>query len=134
RMHATGTHPALEAMRSEMPAGVLDLLTIPGLRPDRVVKLHRELGISSLEELEEAARADRIKTAKGLGASLQAKIVQGLEIRKRGHAQRQLHRAAALTESATANLRKSRLTLRRVAAAGEFRPRREPVSELARGA
>jgi DNA polymerase (family 10) len=130
RMHATGTHPALEAMRSEMPAGLLDLLSIPGLRPDRVVKLHQDLGISSLKELEEAARADRIKTAKGLGASLQAKIVQGLEIRKRGQGQRHLHRAAALIEAATANLRESHLRLRRIVAAGEFRRGCELVSEL----
>jgi DNA polymerase (family 10) len=32
KLHATGTHPALEKMRKEIPAGVLDMLTIPGLR------------------------------------------------------------------------------------------------------
>jgi len=30
----TGTHPALEAMRKEIPAGVLEMLSVPGLRPD----------------------------------------------------------------------------------------------------
>ena len=33
RLHDTGTHPALEAMRKEIPAGVLEMLTVPGLRP-----------------------------------------------------------------------------------------------------
>ena len=32
KLHTTGTHPSLEAMRKEVPAGVLDFLTIPGLR------------------------------------------------------------------------------------------------------
>jgi DNA polymerase (family X) len=30
KLHATGTHPAPEAMRKEIPAGVLELLTVPG--------------------------------------------------------------------------------------------------------
>src|SRR5690348_8270309 len=42
RLHATGTHPTLEAMRKEIPASVLELLTVPGLRPDRALKLHKE--------------------------------------------------------------------------------------------
>src|SRR5919108_6063654 len=32
KLHETGTHPALERMRKEIPAGVLELLNIPGLR------------------------------------------------------------------------------------------------------
>jgi DNA polymerase (family X) len=32
KLHATGAHPALEKMRKEIPAGVLEMLTVPGLR------------------------------------------------------------------------------------------------------
>jgi DNA polymerase (family X) len=45
KMHRTGTHPSLEAMRKEVPAGVVEMLAVPGLRP-----------------LEQAAREDRIKS------------------------------------------------------------------------
>jgi Helix-hairpin-helix domain len=69
-------------MRREIPEGVLEMLSIPGLRPDKVLKLHKQLGIASLDELEAAARQDRIKDMKGLGPSLQRKVVQGLEIKK----------------------------------------------------
>ena len=37
KMHATGTHPTLEKMRKEIPLGVLDMLSIPGLRADKVI-------------------------------------------------------------------------------------------------
>src|SRR3954463_10145629 len=53
KLHKTGTHPALEGMRRKIPESALELLSIPGLRADKVVKLHKELGISSLEELEQ---------------------------------------------------------------------------------
>jgi hypothetical protein len=67
RLHRTGTHPGLEAMRKEIPAGVLEMLAIPGLRPEKVLKLYKELGITSLAALEEAAKADRFKGVKSLG-------------------------------------------------------------------
>src|SRR3954470_16552561 len=82
-LHATGTHPTLEKMRKEVPEGVLEMLAIPGLRPDKALKLHQELGISSIQELEQAAKQDRLKPIKGLGGALQAKILQGIEIRRR---------------------------------------------------
>src|SRR5690349_1794571 len=64
-MYATGTHRSLERMRREVPAGVLEMLSIPGLRPDKVLKLFREIGLSSLAELEKAARAGRLRTVRG---------------------------------------------------------------------
>ena len=52
----TGFHPSLEKMRSEIPPGVLELLSIPGLRPEKALKLYKELGVKSVDELELAAR------------------------------------------------------------------------------
>src|SRR5213079_170162 len=82
KLHRTGTHPSLEKLREEVPEGVLELLSIPGLRPDKVLKIHRELGINSVDELEAAVKQDRLKTVKGLGWALQRKIQQGIEIRR----------------------------------------------------
>src|SRR6187549_82727 len=31
KLHKTGTHPTLEHLREQMPSGVLDMLSIPGL-------------------------------------------------------------------------------------------------------
>lgn len=44
KLHPTGTHPALEKMRKEIPAGVLEMLTIPGLRADRSSSCTRSTG------------------------------------------------------------------------------------------
>src|SRR5207302_349560 len=118
KLHKTGTHPALEKMRQEIPAGVLEFLNIPGLRPEKVLKIHRELGISSLDELEQAARENRLAGVKGLGPALQRKILQGIEIKRRGHRQRHLHRAAELLSAAENHLRGSGLEFDRITAAG----------------
>jgi DNA polymerase (family 10) len=116
-------------MRQEIPSGVLEMLSVPGLRPDKILKLYKELGISSLADLKQAALEDRLKPVKGLGAALQAKILRGIESKREGA--RHLHRAAALLAAAEANLRQSHPGLKRITPAGEFRRGCELVSHLA---
>src|SRR3954447_16881539 len=65
RLHQHGTTPRLEAMRAEVPAGVLELLAIPGLRAPKIMELYQKLGISSLDELEAACRQNQLKGEKG---------------------------------------------------------------------
>jgi DNA polymerase (family X) len=131
KLHKSGTHPSLEKLRKEIPEGVLEMLAVPGLRPDKVLRLYKDLGIASLAELEAAAKDDRIKNAKGLGASLQTKILQNLAIAKSGEGRLHLHRAAALLAHAKDSIRKSQPELKRVTVAGDFRRGCELVGNLA---
>lgn len=131
KLHRTGSHPNLEKLRREVPAGVLEMLTVPGLRPDKVLRLYNDLGIASLAELEVAAKEDRVKKAKGLGSALQTKILQNLAIAKSGEGRLHLHRAAALLAHAKESIRKARPELTRVTIAGDFRRGCELVGDLA---
>jgi len=131
KLHRTGTHPSLEKLRKEIPAGVLELLSVPGLRPDKVLRLYKDLGITSLAELEAAAKEDRIKKAKGLGAALQTKVLQNLAIAASGETRLHLHRAAALLEHARKSLEINQPELKRVTIAGDFRRGCELVVDLA---
>jgi DNA polymerase (family 10) len=130
KLHKTGTHPSLEKLRKDVPAGALEMLAVPGLRAEKVLRLYKDLGITSLAELEAAARDDRIKKAKGLGAALQSKILQNLAIAKSGEGRLHLHRAAALIAHAKESLREARPELKRVTIAGDFRRGCELVGEL----
>src|SRR5712671_538438 len=129
KLHQTGEHPSLEKMRAETPKGVLDMLRLPGLRPDRVKKLYSDLGIASVAALEEAARSDRLKSTKGFGAAFQAKVLQGIEMSRRPQG-RHLHRAADAFGYATAELARSHPDLTMMTPAGEFRRGLELVSSL----
>jgi DNA polymerase (family 10) len=131
KLHQTGSHPSLEKLRKDVPEGVMELFAIPGIRPDKILKLHQELGISSLAELEEAAKQDRIRKVKGLGASLQTKMLQNLSIARSGQTQLHLHKAAALLEHATATVKQQHPEYSRIEIAGDFRRGSELVTELA---
>jgi DNA polymerase (family 10) len=130
KLHRTGTHPSLEKLRKEVPDGVLELLSIPGLRPEKALRLHNDLGISSIAELEAAAKCDRIKKAKGLGAALQTKILQNLAIARSGVGRLHIHRAAALLENAAMSLKTAQPNLRRITVAGDFRRGCELVGNM----
>jgi DNA polymerase (family X) len=132
KLHRTGTHPSLEKLREEVPAGVLELFAVPGLQPDKILKLHKELGISSLAELEAAAREDRISKVKGLGTSLQAKILRNLAIANRaGEVQLHLHKAKALLEHAVLAMKREYPEYSKIEIAGDFRRGCELVTNLA---
>lgn len=132
KMHRTGTHPSLEKLRYEVPSGVLELFAVPGLRADKILRLYKDLGITSLAELEAAAREDRIKKTKGLGAALQTKILQNLQIAKGGLEGRlHIHRAWALLEHAAGMLKHANPDLQRITMAGDARRGCELVSNLA---
>jgi DNA polymerase (family 10) len=131
KLHRTGSHPSVEKLRKEVPARVLEMLSVPGLRPGKALRLYKDLGITSLAELEAAANDDLIKKAKGLGAALQTKILQNLGIAKSGRGRLHLHSAAALLEHAQESLRKSRPELKRLTVAGDLRRGCELVGDLA---
>lgn len=56
KLHNSGTHPLLEKLRRDVPDGLLDMLSIPGLKPEKINIIHEELGITDLAALEAAAR------------------------------------------------------------------------------
>jgi DNA polymerase (family 10) len=131
KLHKTGSHPSLEKLRKEVPAGVLELFAVPGLRPDKILKLHSELGVSSLAELEAAAKEDRIRKVKGLGTGLQTKILHNLSIARSGETQLHLHKAAALLNHAVAAVKREHPEYSRVEIAGDFRRGCELVTDFA---
>jgi DNA polymerase (family 10) len=129
QLHETGAHPRLEAMREEVPAGVLDMLGVPGLRRERVQKLYKELGITSVADLEDAARSGRLAATKGFGGAFQAKVLQGLAILS-GPQGRHLHRAATALRFAADAIAREHPEWADVTPAGEFRRGCELVGAL----
>src|SRR5690625_4889041 len=75
----TGTIEVLENLRERIPAGVIEWLNISGLGPKYIVKIHRELGISELEELKEACEDGRVAALDGLGKKSAPKIITSID-------------------------------------------------------
>jgi DNA polymerase (family 10) len=73
---ATGTLPLLAQLQSELPAGLTDLMKVPGLGPKRVAVLYQELGIATLDGLGQAAAQGRIHALAGFGIKTEERILE----------------------------------------------------------
>lgn len=74
----TGTSRMLEELRAETPIGLFDVMRIKGVGAKRGRTLFKDLGIDSLEKLEEAAAAGRLAKLPGFGAKTEQKILEGV--------------------------------------------------------
>lgn len=130
QIYQTGRHPRLEAMREQTPQGVLEMLRIPGLKADRIRKLHADLGIDSVDSLEEAARTGKLRALKGYGPAFEQKVLQGIEI-SRLPPGLHLHRAAAAIRYVAEELAHAHPRWTAITPAGDFRRGCELVRDLA---
>ncbi|HEX2833499.1 MAG TPA: PHP domain-containing protein [Thermoanaerobaculia bacterium] len=74
----TGKSAYLEELRAQFPPGIFDLLRVPKLGLKKIGQLYNELGIASLDQLEEAARNGSIASLKGFGAKTAESILKGI--------------------------------------------------------
>src|SRR5688572_758341 len=75
----TGTSRYLEELRAQYPPGIFELLRVPRLGLKKIGVLYSELGIASLDQLEEAARNGRVAKLKGFGAKTAEMILKGID-------------------------------------------------------
>src|SRR5262245_36817408 len=74
----TGASRYLEELRQATPAGLLDLVDVPGLGVEKIRALHSQLGITSLAALELAAKDGRLAKMKGMGPKTAQRILKGI--------------------------------------------------------
>ncbi len=77
---ATGESRYLDELRVEMPAGLIDLLAVPGLGAPKIRLLREQLGIDSVDALEDAARSGRLARLKGFGPKTAERLLRGIEL------------------------------------------------------
>ena len=100
----TGESSFLAGLQRDTPATLLDLLELPGFGPRRVAAVHRELGVTTLDELAAAAAAGRLRSLRAIGPRLEQSIVRGIEVVKERRRRVPLLLARPLAESLRAEL------------------------------
>ena len=75
----TGKLEFYERLKTEVPESLADLLQVPDLGPKKVALFWKELGITNLAELENAAKDGKLRDLPGMGEKSEAKVLSGLE-------------------------------------------------------
>jgi DNA polymerase (family 10) len=125
---ATGGCAYHQELLTEVPAGLLELLRLPGLGPKGVSLVWRKLGVASAEDLEKAIADGRFRSLPGMKEKKEAKIRKGLEDRRRTQRRFLLPEVEAVVARLTRYLEGQGAA--RVEAVGSFRRRRESIGDL----
>jgi DNA polymerase (family 10) len=73
-----GSSRYLDQLRETTPEGLLEMLKVPGLSPEKIHKIYEELEISDIGELEEAARDGRLAKIRGFGPKTAERVLKGI--------------------------------------------------------
>jgi DNA polymerase (family 10) len=74
----SGTSKFYLDLRARTPSGFYELLGVPRLGAKRIRLLHEQLGIESVDDLEQAARAGKISKLKGFGGRTEELLLEGI--------------------------------------------------------
>jgi len=102
----TGESQYLEQLRMNLPEGILELMRVPGLGPEKIEQLHEALGINSLDDLEAAARDGRLATVKGFGPKTAERMVEAVAVARRSGTLALFHRGYAEAARLIASVRR----------------------------
>jgi DNA polymerase (family 10) len=126
----TGRLPLLDELQRKIPAVVFELMRVPGLGPKKVKALVDELGIDSLDALEQACRDGRVREVKGFGAKTESAILENIAFAKSPEHDRLLWAEAdEIVERLLAWIRECP-AVRRAEGAGSWRRGRETVGDI----
>ena len=125
----TGRLEAYEKLKAQVPAGVVSMLAVPDVGPKRAALFWKELGITSVEALEQAARDGRLRGLPGMGAKSEEKVLAGIEALKR-RSDRILLGVAWPLASAMLNVLREVPGVVQAAPAGSLRRMRETIGDL----
>src|SRR5258708_22415997 len=76
---STGGRGLQHAVRRDFPIALASLLEIPGLGPGRARAVYQELGVSTLTDLEAAARSGRLQDVPGFGRKAVDSLLANLD-------------------------------------------------------
>jgi DNA polymerase (family 10) len=133
-----GAIPAAVKLRAKFPPGLLEITRLPGLGPKRARRLFEELSVDSLDALEAAAAAQRIRALKGFGPKAEESILASVAVARAdaeagegngGSRRMVLNRALSVGEELVAALRAHGAS-ERVELAGSARRMADSVKDL----
>lgn len=117
-----------DELKAEIPDGLLEMLSIPGLGPKKIKAIYEGLGITTVGELEYACNENRLAGLAGFGAKTQEKILGGIALMKQSRGKFLCSEAIGPAEAILAALQ-GHPAVQRAAIAGSLRRAKETVKD-----
>lgn len=125
----TGKLEYLEKLRTEVPAGLFDVMEIPGMGPKKTAFLWKEFDVKSPEDVEKLLAANKLDGLKGWGDKSIENLKRGIEVRKH-HSGRFRRDVAQLEADRILGVLRRVKGCERAEYAGSLRRGRETVGDI----
>jgi len=125
----TGSISKLEGLKEEVPLELISLLRVPNLGPKRAKLVYDELGIRTIDELQEAAEENRLADLPGLGPKAEQNILEGI-MHMRTTSGRLLLSKAHHIQQEIVELMLARLPGLDISPAGSLRRMKETIGDI----
>ena len=125
-----GEITALAERKSRVPADVVQFMRMPGLGPKTARRIWQELGVSTLGELEHAAKSERLRTLSGLGPKTEENVLRALATPKKEIERKPLLGQALPAVRAVVSVLREHPAADQVSEAGSVRRLKEQVRDL----
>lgn len=128
RMGALGYY---KEVAQQVPAGVVDLLTVPDVGPKTARRLWQELGVTNLDQLRAALDAGKVQQLKGMGEKSAAKMLAGLAMLARKTGRRKISDVYPFAQELVAAMQQAcGKTIKDITFAGSLRRMRATIGDL----
>jgi DNA polymerase (family 10) len=125
----TGTMAVYEELAASLPPGLPALMAVPEVGPKTALLLYQKLGITSIDELEAAAKAGRIRELPRMGAKTEENILKGIAMVRRSAQRRPLGVVLPEADGLVALLR-AIPGVKELEVAGSLRRRKDTVRDI----
>ena len=125
----TGKLGYYENLKAEFPEGITNLLAIPGIGPKTANRLSSELGIFSVDDLEQASNSGRVAKLFRLGDKTADNILQQIQALRRKDQRTPIGEALPIVEEILGALRPVS-SVKNLTAAGSLRRFRETLGDI----
>ncbi|WP_292519622.1 DNA polymerase/3'-5' exonuclease PolX [Methanoculleus sp.] len=125
----TGSLGYLATLCEELPEGVQYLTRLPGIGPKKAIALSRELGVRTVDDLEAAALAGRIRDLPGFAEKTEANILASIQASRAAQERRLLGQILPVARDIEKRLR-SLSSVGQVSLAGSIRRRKETIGDV----
>jgi len=125
----TGKCQYHEEQLQKIPRTLLDLLQLQSVGPQKVRLFYQKLNIQTLDDLQAAAQAGRLRELPGMSAKSEENILKALSILKKASGRFRLNTVSELADELSAHIREF-AGVEQVTPAGSLRRGRESVADL----
>ena len=125
----TGKIKHLEELKKTLPKGLPELLKVSGIGAKKAMKLYHELGISSVKELEKAAKKHKIQGVETFKEKSEENILKGIELMKASKGRTLLGKALPIARVIEVKL-KSLKEVEEAISAGSLRRKEETIGDI----